>query len=170
MAYPRHEWPLLSEFSGQTKEVEHNAGRWTQQSRVKYRSREQCLGGALSRLTSKPLVCTLHHPFEPPLSDLYERHTRIIYVSISAHQASLLPKISTRIIHHGIDTKQYCFSDKEPYLCFLGRICPIKGTHNAIEIAKRANMPLKTETTLVQVPPTRAIPEYIQSGRCTQLS
>jgi glycosyltransferase involved in cell wall biosynthesis len=29
------------------------------------------------------------------------------------------------------------------YLCFLGRICPIKGTHNAIEIAKRAGMPLK---------------------------
>jgi glycosyltransferase involved in cell wall biosynthesis len=28
-------------------------------------------------------------------------------------------------------------------LCFLGRICPIKGTHHAIEIAKRAGMPLK---------------------------
>jgi glycosyltransferase involved in cell wall biosynthesis len=32
---------------------------------------------------------------------------------------------------------------KQPYLCFLGRVAPVKGTHLAIEIAKRAGIALK---------------------------
>ena len=143
--FPKNEWPLSSEFAGLTKEIEHSAWAMAAADRdcdiVHVNS---ALAVPLSRLTAKPVVCTLHHPFEPPLSDLYERHSQVSYVSISAHQASLLPNIPSRIIHHGIDIKQYRFSDKkEPYLCFLGRICPIKGTHNAIEIAKQTNMPLK---------------------------
>ena len=32
---------------------------------------------------------------------------------------------------------------KEDYLCFLGRIAPIKGVHTAIDVAKRTGIPLK---------------------------
>jgi glycosyltransferase involved in cell wall biosynthesis len=32
---------------------------------------------------------------------------------------------------------------KQPYLSFIGRIVPIKGTHIAIEVAKRTGIPLK---------------------------
>src|SRR5262249_23498090 len=34
-------------------------------------------------------------------------------------------------------------SRKQDYLCFLGRIAPIKGTHIAIEVAKKSGIPLK---------------------------
>jgi glycosyltransferase involved in cell wall biosynthesis len=49
-----------------------------------------------------------------------------------------------RTIHHGIDPSQYDFVErKQPYLSFIGRIAPIKGTHLAIEVAKRTGIPLK---------------------------
>jgi len=48
------------------------------------------------------------------------------------------------MIHHGIDLSNYHLRiDKQQYLSFVGRIAPIKGTHVAIEIAKRAGIPLK---------------------------
>jgi glycosyltransferase involved in cell wall biosynthesis len=47
-------------------------------------------------------------------------------------------------IHHGLDVERYCFRErKQPYVVFLGRICPIKGVHSAIEIARQAGVPLK---------------------------
>src|SRR5207248_9644101 len=49
-----------------------------------------------------------------------------------------------RTIYHGIDLSQYHLNDaKQPYLSFIGRIAPIKGAHLAIEVAKRAGIPLK---------------------------
>jgi glycosyltransferase involved in cell wall biosynthesis len=52
--------------------------------------------------------------------------------------------LKIRTIHHGIDLSQYQLQEaKQPYLSFIGRIAPIKGTHVAIEIAKKAGIPLK---------------------------
>ena len=49
-----------------------------------------------------------------------------------------------RNIHHGVDLKAYrARSGKRDYLSFLGRIAPIKGTHIAIEVAKKSGIPLK---------------------------
>ena len=40
--------------------------------------------------------------------------------------------------------EDYAFkADKQPYLAFLGRMAPVKGPHLAIEVAKRAGLPLK---------------------------
>jgi len=143
--YPKQEWPLASEVAGITKEIEHIAWAMAEADRAcDVVHVNSALAVPLSPLIRRPVVCTLHHPFEPSLSELYERHEEITYVTISAKQASLLPKVPSRVIHHGIDIKQYRFIEvKQPYLCFLGRICPIKGTHNAIEIAKRVGMSLK---------------------------
>jgi glycosyltransferase involved in cell wall biosynthesis len=53
-----------------------------------------------------------------------------------------MPKMRT--IRHGIDLSQYLFVEhKQSYLSFIGRIAPIKGTHTAIEVAKRTGIPLK---------------------------
>jgi glycosyltransferase involved in cell wall biosynthesis len=53
-----------------------------------------------------------------------------------------MPRLST--VHHGIDLSQYqLYETKQSYLSFIGRIAPIKGTHLAIEVAKRAGIPLK---------------------------
>jgi glycosyltransferase involved in cell wall biosynthesis len=49
-------------------------------------------------------------------------------------------------VYNGIDTSAYKFYEKPqdpPYLAFLGRISPEKGTHLAIEIAKRSGWRLK---------------------------
>jgi glycosyltransferase involved in cell wall biosynthesis len=49
-----------------------------------------------------------------------------------------------RTIHHGIELDHYHLREKkEPYLAFLGRIAPMKGTHIAIQVAKRCGIPLK---------------------------
>lgn len=143
--YPAHEWPLSSEVAGAMKEVDHLS--WAIAD-----ADETCdvihvnsaLAVPLARLTRNPVVCTLHHPYEASLAALYERHRQIKYVAISAHQASRHANIPTRMVHHGLAMERYRFSErKQPYLCFLGRICPIKGTHHAIEIARQAGMPLK---------------------------
>ena len=143
--YATHEWPLPSELSGILKEIDHNS--WAiadSERRCDIIHVNSTLAVPLSRLSSKPFVCTLHHPFVPDLYQLYERYDRVRYVSISEHQSLAHANIDCRTIYHGIDLKHYQFCDKkQPYLCFLGRICPIKGTHNAIEIAKRAGIPLK---------------------------
>ena len=55
---------------------------------------------------------------------------------------SSLPKILT--IHHGIELESYRYvRQKQQYLSFIGRIAPVKGTHLAIEVAKRTGIPLK---------------------------
>ncbi len=98
----------------------------------------------LAGLARKPVVCTLHHPYEAPLAALYERHERISLCLHKRPSGVAAREYPMHTIHHGLAMQHYRFSaKKQPYLCFLGRICPIKGTHHAIEIARRAGMPLK---------------------------
>jgi glycosyltransferase involved in cell wall biosynthesis len=143
--YAQQQWPPPSEAAGASKEINHAA--W-----AVCEAEKECdivhvnsaLAVPLARLSSRPFVCTLHHPCEPFLTDLYERNTAVTYVSISRRQSSLHPSLPSHVVHHGVDFARYPFiRKKQPYVCFLGRICPIKGTHHAIEIAKRAGLPLK---------------------------
>jgi glycosyltransferase involved in cell wall biosynthesis len=143
--YPDAEWPLSAETSGMFKELDHlswsirDAGQDCDLIHV-----NSAPAISYSRLVQKPFVCTLHHPYEQPLTQFYERYPDVFYTAISHHQASLHPTMKLRTIHHGLDFRKYRLqSDKEGYLCFLGRIAPIKGTHIAIEVAKRAGIPLK---------------------------
>jgi glycosyltransferase involved in cell wall biosynthesis len=143
--YAKQEWPLASENAGMTKELDHTS--WA----IELASREcdvihlnSTMAVPFSRFTDKPVVCTLHHPREAALSEIYERYENVSYVAISRHQASVHPSVPCTVVHHGIDMSRYEFEEKkEPYLCFLGRVCPVKGTHHAIEIAKRTGMRLK---------------------------
>jgi glycosyltransferase involved in cell wall biosynthesis len=143
--YPTQDWPLASANSGLLKELDHVS--WAIQMAT-----EECdlihlnstVAVPFSRFTSRPVVCTLHHPQEQSLTDIYERYDDLAYVAISRHQAGAHPTVPTTVIHHGINMQRYEFTDqKQPYLCFLGRICPIKGTHHAIDIAKRTGLQLK---------------------------
>jgi glycosyltransferase involved in cell wall biosynthesis len=143
--YPKQDWPLSSETSGLTKELDHTA--WAvedAEAACDVIHVSSALAVPFSRFSSRPFVCTIHHPCEAGLTDLYERHSSVAYTAISQHQAALHPTLQPRVIHHGLDLAKYRFEEKkQPYLAFLGRICPIKGAHNAIAIAKRAGMPLK---------------------------
>lgn len=105
---------------------------------------QSALGIACSRFTRVPIVLTLHGPHDPRFSEFYSRYPDIYYVGISQFQRSQesLPRIRT--IHHGIDLSLYQLREqKQQYLSFIGRIAPIKGTHLAIDVAKRVGIPLK---------------------------
>ena len=143
--YPRAEWPLSTETSGMLKELDHVS--WSIEEAAKrcdliHISSAPAI--TYSRYVSTPFVCTLHHPHQTALTRMYERYPEIHYVAISENQASVHPTLAVTTIHHGIDMTKYRLqAKKEDYLCFLGRIAPIKGVHTAIDVAKRLGIPLK---------------------------
>jgi glycosyltransferase involved in cell wall biosynthesis len=143
--YPLAEWPLSTETSGMLKELDHascsieDAAKTCDLIHINSAS-----AITYSRYVSTPFVCTLHHPHETALTRMYERYPEIHYAAISRHQASAHPTLAVTTIHHGIDLTKYRLrARKEDYLCFLGRIAPIKGVHTAIDVARRAGIPLK---------------------------
>src|SRR5207248_4413826 len=101
-------------------------------------------GLACSRFVEQPFVYTIHHPHLDGLSAFYGNFPGVNYVTISDFQRKLevMPRLQT--IHHGIDISLYQLNEKkQQYLSFLGRIAPIKGTHSAIQVAKKSGIPLK---------------------------
>jgi glycosyltransferase involved in cell wall biosynthesis len=91
-----------------------------------------------------PLVTTIHGFSSPQiLAAYYAGAQRSFYCSISnADRDPGLDYLATT--YNGIDPGQFTFSDRPgEYLAFLGRFHPEKGTHLAIEIAKRAGVRLK---------------------------
>ena len=89
-------------------------------------------------------VYTLHHVHEEHLSEVYQFFSDVEFVTISDFQRNLESMSRMRTIHHGIDLNSYSLKPaKQEYLSFLGRIAPMKGTHIAIEVAKKAGIPLK---------------------------
>jgi len=101
-------------------------------------------GLTYTRFIDRPAVLTLHGPHEPKLSTLYSYFPRVHYVCISNAQCTQESMPRMRTIHHGIDLAKYRLVErKQQYLSFIGRIAPMKGTHIAIEVAKRTGIPLK---------------------------
>jgi glycosyltransferase involved in cell wall biosynthesis len=88
-----------------------------------------------------PLVTTIHGFSGPAILPAYAR-ARSTYVSISdADRAAELDYAAT--IYHGIDLDNFPFDPTGGGgLVVFGRVHPDKGTHTAIEIARRAGRPL----------------------------
>ena len=96
-----------------------------------------------SRLTHTPVVTTVHGFSSDRILPVFQAYDDVAsYVSISdADRSALLTYDAT--IHHGIDLQGFTFrQDPGAYLLFLGRIHPHKGTHRAIEVARRSGVPL----------------------------
>jgi glycosyltransferase involved in cell wall biosynthesis len=100
----------------------------------------------LSRRQPITHVTTLHGRLDiPDLVPLYQEFRDMPVVSISRVQREPLSWANWQAtIYHGIPADMYQFRG-EPgrYLAFLGRISPEKRVDRAIEIAKRAQIPLK---------------------------
>ena len=97
-----------------------------------------------TRFVSNKFVYTVHHVREEQLSEIYNFFPEVEFVTISDFQRQRESMSRVRTIHHGIDLNLYhLHAKKQDYLSFLGRIAPIKGTHLAIEVAKKAGIPLK---------------------------
>jgi glycosyltransferase involved in cell wall biosynthesis len=97
-------------------------------------------------LSSKapPLLTTIHGFSSPQiLAAYYAGAERSFYCSISdADRDPGLEYLATT--YNGIDPSEFTFNDRPgEYLIFLGRFHPEKGTHLAIEIAKRSGLRLK---------------------------
>jgi glycosyltransferase involved in cell wall biosynthesis len=97
------------------------------------------------------VVTTVHGPIEgAQLPVLRAVAGSVAIVAISRHQASRAPDVPVdAVIHHGIDVAAV-----EPgtgdggYALFLGRMCPDKGVHTAIDVARAAGVPLRIAAKL----------------------
>lgn len=106
-----------------------------------------CAALPYSNLVKTPTVHTMHGIFTPDNEKMFTHARSQPYVSISNAQRE--PRLNLNCIstvYNGINLDTYDFypeSQNPPYLAFLGRISPEKGTHLAIEIAKRSGWHLK---------------------------
>lgn len=95
--------------------------------------------------TRTPPMLTTIHGFSSPhiLGAYYAAAWRSFFCSISdADRDPGLAYLATT--YNGIDPAQFTFRDRPgDYLVFLGRFHPEKGTHLAIEVAKRSGTRLK---------------------------
>ena len=103
------------------------------------------LGLPLGDFVHVPIVYTLHHKRDDSLSRLYASHPQPFYVAISRRQLELeIPLPHASVIHHGLSPQRYAPSLEDAgYLLHLGRYCRDKGTHIAIDIALRADLPIQ---------------------------
>lgn len=95
---------------------------------------------------STPTVVTLHGRLDQPeCQQVYGVYPHLNYVSISESQRRDVPNVNwVATVHHGVDVSSFDFyPEPGDYLCFVGRIAPEKRPDRAIEIAKRAGIPLK---------------------------
>lgn len=143
--YDKSEWPLVGEVEAHLKGLNHAA--WALKDAAAHADvihLNNAPGITVARFVDLPLVFTIHHAHEQALAEFYREFPDVSFVTISRFQQRKLKLSRMRAIHHGIDLSQYRLQErKQPYMSFLGRIAPPKGTHLAIETARKAGIPLK---------------------------
>jgi glycosyltransferase involved in cell wall biosynthesis len=143
--YEHSDWPIKNPEHAFIRDLNHEA--WAVNDALAHCDIihvQSPLAIAFSRGTKRPMLLTLHGPHDPKLSEFYTFYPDIYYVCISDAQSKQesMPRMST--VHHGINLSQYKLVEhKQEYLSFIGRIAPLKGTHIAIDVAKRTGIPLK---------------------------
>jgi glycosyltransferase involved in cell wall biosynthesis len=97
-----------------------------------------------------PVVHTVHGPLDDVSRAIYEGLAaiapRLGLVSLSLNQrepAPALPWVGNCPNALDLDAYPYLHVERGEYLLFLGRMSPDKGCHRAIEVARRAGLPLK---------------------------
>lgn len=112
---------------------------------IHYQAAYYPMSTAFTRLIRTPLVQSIHH--QPPHEQvaLWQYHPESNWIAISEYQRSALVGLKcVGVVPHGIDLENFPYSEQPAdYLVFLGRFTYGKGILQAIEVAKRAGMPLK---------------------------
>lgn len=101
------------------------------------------LGAVLG--TATPVVHTLHGPWTSRARRFFGLvQDRVHLVAISASQQVANPGLRwAGMVHNGIEIDRYPYREaKEDFLVFLGRVSPEKRPELAIDIARRAGLPL----------------------------
>ncbi len=143
--YPDSEWPIKGEIYANLRETNHSSWAISDAARdCDIIHLNSVSGLSHTRFVSAEFVYTIHHPHLDDLSDFYSYYRDVQFVTISRFQQRQEKMPLLRTIHHGLDLSLYRLQpEKQEYLAFLGRIAPIKGTHLAIEVAKKSGLPLK---------------------------
>jgi glycosyltransferase involved in cell wall biosynthesis len=100
---------------------------------------------AFAPLIPTPVVHTLHGAAIDAERDFFHFvRNNADFVAISQYQTRTFTRIQiTDVVPNAVDVQSYPFSaEKDDYLLCLGRIARDKAQHLAIEVAKRAGMPL----------------------------
>jgi glycosyltransferase involved in cell wall biosynthesis len=110
--------------------------------------------------TRAAMVATLHLPVGWYPKEIFGLRS-VTLVSVSNTQANSAPsEASIAVVHNGVEVDRYAAAQPGEYLLWLGRICPEKGVHIALEVAHRLDLPI-----LIAGPvhPFRAHLEYFAS-------
>jgi len=105
----------------------------------------------LARRSKTPIVTTVHGRLDlSELQTIYREFSEVPVVSVSDAQRLPCPWANWKAtIHHGLPQDLYRFNTGSGgYLAFLGRFSPEKGPEAAIEVAKRAGLPLRIAAKL----------------------
>lgn len=100
----------------------------------------------VTRRMSRPTITTLHGRLDlPGLAALFSEYSEIPVASISNSQRRPLPRANWQAtVYNGVPEANFTFRSRPgQYLAFLGRISPEKRADRAIEIARRAGIPLR---------------------------
>ena len=106
------------------------------------------LGALLTSQLAAPGLHVTHGPLDGIPTEIYAgiaRHSRTLrLIAISNAQRAMAPGLPfAGVCHNGLAIESVPFRAKpDGYLAFLGRMSPEKGPKEAIEIARRAGLPL----------------------------
>jgi glycosyltransferase involved in cell wall biosynthesis len=143
--YAHTEWPLEDPVRGHLKNADHTA--WAIQDAARSADilhLNDVVGLPFTRFVDVPVVSTIHHPHDASLTEQYVRYPDAQYVAIAHWLARLEPMPHVHVVHHGIPTGDYTFTERKgDYVAFLGRMAPCKGAHLAIEAARKAGVRLR---------------------------
>ena len=107
---------------------------------IHYQAEYAPIALAFSRLTSTPLLQTVHHAPSAEEVRLWSRFPDAPFIAVSSAQARRLAGLCVAAtIHHAVDPTLLAFRPTpDDYLLFLGRFTPGKGVLEAIEVATRS--------------------------------
>lgn len=97
-----------------------------------------------SKLVKTPVVTTVHGFHSPAIIPLYRKYNNTYFISISYSDRKNAPDLNwVANVYHGLKLKDFDFKNRpEDFLLFLGRISMDKGTHLAIDVARKTNKKL----------------------------
>lgn len=104
------------------------------------------LGFPLTRRCRTPVLTTFYGRLDlPELIPVFEQFPELPVVSVSEAQRGPIPWINWQsTIHPGLPRSLYSMHPNPGrYLAFLGRISPDRGVEQAIDLAKRTDMPIR---------------------------
>jgi len=132
---------------------------------------------ALGEIVDVPVVHTVHWPLDGEAGDVYAQVARLApsvhFVSLSLNQRAARPQLPWLAnCPNALDLRRYPFTRQNgarrnadgagEYLVFLGRMAPEKGCHHAVEVAERANVPLKIAAKMREAFEEEYFAEYVE--------